>query len=42
MVIGRIPNVDSRRVPPRLSTVEEMADKLLAERIGAKIGVKCA
>lgn len=38
VVIQRILDLDSRGFPPRLRAVEDMANKLLADRAGGKVG----
>ncbi|EKG09395.1 hypothetical protein MPH_13578, partial [Macrophomina phaseolina MS6] len=40
MIIRRILDLDSRGFPPRLRDVEDMANKLLADRAGGKVGKK--
>lgn len=42
VLVQRILNLDSRGFPPRLSAVEDMANKLLADRAGGRVGVKWA
>ena len=42
VITERVLDLDSRGFPPRLRTVEDMANKLLADRAGGKVGVKWA
>lgn len=42
VITQRVLDLDSRGFPPRLRAVEDMANKLLADRVGGKVGIKWA